>query len=608
MNKRYKKHTIIGYYALGLISYLAGLVYSIFQNTPISLDQFINEFRRKITDGPTVALFIASVALSASFYHLYFKIKNSMKNMSREHETKKENEFILTSDGEDEFYKSRVYYKRIRNSKDTDEKITDEDIKKHFKNEVKAKKLPKPEEEHKRLASLKRSQASLIRWLELRQKICNWAIVYTLACAVVFFFLIQMFDLTVALSYAFYIVAFLIASWFYVFQFWTMRIKSFIRLSYCVLYPTILTIAVNLYFGLSSDGFLSQNGDAIVALCFLYFFLIVAALFEMFSHTRDKEKFDDKPEKEGQMRKSEEKLSKLSTRGFVSTSIAVLITAISFFIAHSNTSIADDTNPYSNLLFAVALALFLGIFEGWGALRDMCLSFEGDTFRKHYRWWNFLQICYPLAFFFVASIVSSEILSVGIISSFALVSIISLMLWRDGGMQDNYWRRNWNKRKFWMGSLTILFVILNKSIDINFIIKDISTSNIDAEFILLLVGVISAIPLIWGKRDDYKRFSVAIPLSSHTNYGSFSQFNKIGNIYDFTNYIYILYLVVAHLILFNTKIVPSEGAKESFVTIILLLTIVFYMFLSFKAKSQYLSNTDSAESGHINSTTEDGQG
>ncbi len=100
-----------------------------------------------------------------------------------------------------------------------------------------------------------------------------------------------------------------------------MCIKSFIRLSYSVLYPTVLTIAVNIYFGLSVDNLCTEEFQISTYIPIIMFglFFIISAGIEFLSYKKEDNK----------------KNVNFSTYGFVIISILALIVSISADYAKS---------------------------------------------------------------------------------------------------------------------------------------------------------------------------------------------------------------------------------------------------------------------------------
>lgn len=78
---------------------------------------------------------------------------------------------------------------------------------------------------------------------------------------------------------------------------------------------------------------------------------------------------------------------------------------------------------------------------------------------------------------------------------------------------------------------------------------------------------------------------MALPLKEVKKYEEFIEFCRNGYIYDFCVYVYLIYILIFHVLLFRTGFLP-EGLtnSESAATILLILMIIIYMFLSFKAK------------------------
>lgn len=380
-----------------------------------------------------------------------------------------------------------------------------------------------------------------------------------------------------------YTLMFLLSTSFYLLLFSKLYIKSFLRLSYSILYPTILSIAVNIYFGLSMNAFcvvILPLSNVMSIFIFILFF-VITAIFEIKSY-----KLDGK------------NANKCSTHGFVWTSISLLcLTIIGFLVSTSKHVVGMTTDSFSNQLFAIALSLYLGIFEGWDALHHMCLEKRSEILANHYRWWNFLQACYPLAFFFLMSIVNSEIFTFGLMIAFTGVSVVSMIVWKRGGEKEDYEYNTepvpWARLKCIFGVITMLFVFLNRILFMNnmFSLKNppanLNTESINLTLIVFFLGLISSIFILLGddKNDQKKIVVMAFPFKNMNEYKDFSEFCSYGYIYDFSNYIYLFYILIVHVLLFSTKFIPARSNEfENASTILLIFMIIIYMALSFRAK------------------------
>ena len=72
----------------------------------------------------------------------------------------------------------------------------------------------------------------------------------------------------------------------------------------------------------------------------------------------------------------------------------------------------------------------------------------------------------------------------------------------------------------------------------------INADNIDIKLIVLLLGAISTISVFLGlKTSSNEEIMIAVPFSNPSKYQSFRKFNENGYIFDFTNYIYLLFII-----------------------------------------------------------------
>lgn len=552
--RRYKKRTKIGYFFFGLIAFFVGVAYGLYEDakwyTSITeaLDFFWNNF------------FIIGLGIGSSsfFYVEFFEIRQKIDDISAGHiengVSRKLEEY--------ELFELRNSYLKIWKDKQkkTNEPLKEDDI------------LQSNEPEHMKQA--------LKNWFGYRKEVVRIPKifgVYILFVSAILFFTdkeVQLFSF-----FCPYIALVWLSLFFYCLLFYTLRIKSLVRLSYCVLYPTVLTIAVNIYFGLSIHELCSNKFplSAHVPVAVFVFFFFVTAAIEFLSY-----KIDD-----------DERSQRVSTYGFVGISLFALFAAIIvFFLSTNFVGWSSYKKPFSNLLFAIALALYLGIFEGWDSLRNINLEESSILFAKHYRWWNFLQICYPLAFFFLMGLVKSEIFTFGLMVTFTIMSVVSTIVWKRGGEKEEYCQTNWEVRKIIFGIITVVLVFANRLIAMNGMFAKtppagLDTKDINVELIVVLLGVVNGMFVFLGvKADEQKKFVLmALPLKEVENYKDFSDFCKYGYIYDFCNYIYLIYILVVHVLLFSTGFL-DEGFKgfESAATILIIFMVIIYMFFSFKSK------------------------
>lgn len=436
-----------------------------------------------------------------------------------------------------------------------------------------------------------------------RKRIRIRVITYTgLLFFMMFFLLILNLSLVKVIFFSSYCILLLIAIWFYYLLYYKSKTDSFSRLSYFILYPTILLIGVNFYYGLSFASLLNEASYvSYIPVVFFVMFFSLTAIVEFASYKiKNKTSNCDNQNEEYALTNddNEKKISeKFSTNGFVLTSVILLMIAIIFFylsIQNNNTS----KESFANLLFSIAFALYLGIFEGWDALTKMNLDRDDILYKRHYRWWNFLQICYPLSFFFINSIVDSTIFTFGLLILFTLISIASMIAWQYINTkpinQNNKIRKiTPQKLKIIFGCITILGVFINKFLFINGVLPlekvldDICLDNINLELIIFLFGAVSSIFIFLdiGNKNDLKNAILnSTPLGIPSKETNFEQYYRYGYMYDFTNYIYLIYLLVVHILSFGTNLIPTNKENEKITTIMILLIISTYMYCSFKAK------------------------
>ena len=565
-SRRYKKRTWIGYFSLSAVAFFVGAIYGIYEDVSLKL---LLKSVWDIFENNLYAIVFAEGS-SIVFYFVFFKIRENIEEISRE---RNEKGITICTHKEEELTELRNRYVNIKKSKreKTDESVNKEDI------------LNSKEQDY--------VKSALQRWMDMSTDVKRIGAGYTIGLIVISLFMWNSPNLRLQLWRFFvpYATIFFISTLFYTILFEKLCIKSFIHLSYSVLYPTVLTIAVNIYFGLSVDNLCTEEFQISTYIPIIMFglFFIISAGIEFLSYKKEDNK----------------KNVNFSTYGFVIISILALIVSISIFFV-STTVLRDNSweNSFSNLLFSIALALYLGIYEGWDSLRNMNIDEKGELFVKHYRWWNFLQICYPLAFFFLTAIVRSEIFTFGIMLAFAVVSVISTIVWKHGGEKDEYSKTNWGLWKLIFGGLTVVlifinrFCIMNGFFDLKFPPARLNANEINIELIVVLLGALNGIFIFLGisKEEEQKKFVLmALPLKEVKKYEEFIEFCRNGYIYDFCVYVYLIYILIFHVLLFRTGFLP-EGLtnSESAATILLILMIIIYMFLSFKTKFLNTKNVD----------------
>ena len=419
-------------------------------------------------------------------------------------------------------------------------------------------------------------------------------------------------------------------------KFYSLQLDTLKRLSFCILYPSILTIGVNFYFGLSMDfvkGNAFQIENVPILILMLFFFLVV--LCEYFSSYRKRViliialvitilftiiSVIILINKKGLSKrtilififglfsmaflaciiylfvKKEKKTGEKSTVLFVGISLFALSVSGGIFYFSSKGNFALDflQKPFANLLFSIAIALYLGIYEGWDALSKMNIEKTSSRFARHYRWWTFLQICYPLAFFFVITIVNSNIFTFGLIIAFTLISLCSAVVWNNGGARGGYnteKRYRWAWWKMIFGGVTMTVMYFNKIwfMEPDFALNScpaIDTEDINVELIIFLLGGVSSFFITESnKKKNTAMLLLAVPFNKDVQMENFTHFCKDGYFYDFTNYVYLIYIIVIHILIFNTELIapPSEN-RESIIKIFILFSVIIYMLFSFICK------------------------
>ena len=549
----HKKRTAVGYFLLGVMSFFVGIFYGLYDDGILvpSLEDTLQIFM-----GNLQAILYA-VASSMIFYYVFFSIRKKIDDIKTERDEEGMVKHILT---EKELLDLRDCYLKIKGKKRqrTDEPVEKKDI------------SASGESEH--------TKKALGKWMEYRKKVIGIAAIYLLAIIVILIFMQGIPNMKAQFwnFFAPYTLLFAFATCFYAILFFTLRIESFMRLSYSVLYPTVLTIAVNIYFGLSIKALCSQSVSPPVYMPIAVFFVffVLTAVIELVSYKLKNQHF--------------------STYGFVGISLFVLAGSIMVFSYTSHFMVCEAyKDAFSRLLFAIALAIYLGIFEGWDALRNMNIDEKSPLFARHYRWWNFLQLCYPLAFFFLMGLVKSEIFTFGLMISFAVVSVASTVVWKRGGEKEVYSGTNWGMRKLLFGLVTVMLIFANRFFFMSGMAGlknppgNLNTGELNVELIVVLLGALNWMFVFWGvKEEEKKRFVLmALPLKEVEDYKEFCDFCRRGYIYDFCNYIYLIYILVVHVLLFSTGFLPEGRERfETAAAILIILIVIIYMCLSFKAK------------------------
>ncbi len=556
-SKRYTKRTMGGYFMLSACSFFVGAIYNF---SPQLTESFLKFW---------IPILFA-VCISFFFYGIFFSIRNSIREIYKSSDATLDKALFIY----------RKKYKKLKQEKVNvnNENITLKDIKD---------------------SGLPPAQiVALTTWDEKRKKLLVYGLLHIVAIAVSLLIFYDKLSYSQSFFFFTYSGLFLISSWFYIYLFYTLRFKSFFRLSYAVFYPTVLTIAVNFYYGISLSSFFPSDNanhspivgpiiifgipiDGPVLIFGAFFFAI--SISEIVSYRCNSE-------------------DQVSSNSFVIISlIALIISIICFGLQSKNMPPSSLPLPFSNLLFSIAIALYLGIFEGWDALRDMNLDKENYIFAKHYRWWNFLQICYPLAFFFIVALVDSNIFTFGLVVLFAIVSLLSIIVWKRGGEKEDYSSTHWGIWKLTFGVITVAIIFLNKILFMNDFWglkcppRGLNTEGISVELIIFLLGTINSIFIFLDidNKDNFKdSILLAFPLGQSTDYNDFTMFCRGGYIFDFTNYVYLVYLLVVHILIFSTGLLHVNSKMESVAAILLILMVIACVFFSFKSKFLSINQND----------------
>lgn len=262
----YTKFTTVGYFVLGALVFFAGFVYALLDKNFILFNSFLKNAVDSLSGNWREM--ILALSGSAMFYWIFFCIRKGIQTIS--------NKFINTEAKDKilETLRLRETYDWIKREKQDNDPINEKNIDKYVKDEC--------------------IKEALKEWLKIKKHLKIILVIYIISAIVVLILPGVPKPEYVPWFFITYTFMFIFSSAFYFYLFSKLFLKSFIRLSYSVFWPTILTIAVNLFFGLSMNTLCSKDPELSVFIPIVIFalFFIVTAIFETLSYNKvEKDKF-----------------------------------------------------------------------------------------------------------------------------------------------------------------------------------------------------------------------------------------------------------------------------------------------------------------------------
>lgn len=532
MKKEYTRFTIIGYFFVGLFSMALGFLYNympdVFESVSLSVTSI------QSTRDVAIACVLAIIP-TFCFYKLYFELHKGIRFLQPDH--------LIA-------IRSAINQLRYQKKLKSDEKLDHIDI----------DNAPLDEDLKQQIHT----------WFRTQEKCKFWAKSYVIVICFILVFLYFFFRTSIQLPnenklfsgylifMACYSSLYIVVICFYTLLIHACYIESFRRLSYTIFFPTIVSVAVNMYFGLSANEIISMSKLRIIPiLLFMAFFLFVS-IFEILSYKLASGKSD-----------------KFSTLSFVWISIIILLFSIVPFVLVKDFTVRK---PFSDLLFALSTALYLSIFEGWDALGKMKVDQNSKIFEKHYKWLNLFQIFYPLGVYLVYSMVNSEIFTYFFALTFSCLTFFSIRTWRKGGSSD-YNTTNWSRRKMAYGLFIVGILLLNRM----FLLGNLDTiteipingSSNTIEIINIVITVILVVAKAFVVKPTGIRDIIVMPFSEGINYSAITEYNKKGYIYSFSALMYLMYIIVIPVLL--SKLLPMFfNDKRLFLSTYCILFLLYF--------------------------------
>ncbi|MEY8521410.1 hypothetical protein AALA90_00080 [Lachnospiraceae bacterium 38-10] len=291
-------------------------------------------------------------------------------------------------------------------------------------------------------------------------------IIITILVAVLICFLFVE-DVRYMTLFIFMTIIFIICTFFYIKALDRRYEPTFKRMSYNIFYPSILTIGLNVYLGMTVMQFntvaIARSkmylliGNLIPLFFFIGFFGITA-FFELQLYKLSSEELSNKS------------IEKRSRDRFCLISCTLLFLAVILLLVvsldvQSNTFIKVLHRALLNLIASLLVSLFFSIFEGWDAIQAL----DNETRNRNIRTINIFMLFYPVLLYALCVVIPAKIFNQFFIIAFWFHTVFCVVIWILGNSKDSkeYTQTKWARWKMVLGLAAIALMMMSITVSAN---------------------------------------------------------------------------------------------------------------------------------------------
>lgn len=290
-------------------------------------------------------------------------------------------------------------------------------------------------------------------------------VIITILVAVLICFLFVE-DVRYMMLFIFMTIIFIICTFFYIKALERKYEATFKRMSYNIFYPSVLTIGLNVYLGMtvmqfnavpivSSEWYLLIGN--LIPLFFFIGFFSITAFFELQLYKLSPEKLSNKSIE----KRSRDRFCLISCTLLF---LAVILCFVSFYM-QSNTFFKVLRRALLNLIASLLVSLFFSIFEGWDAIQAL----DNEMRNRNIRTINIFMLFYPILLYVLCVMFPAKIFNQFFIIVFGIHTIVCVVIWIFGNSKDSkeYTQTKWARWKMLLGLVAIALMMISITVSNN---------------------------------------------------------------------------------------------------------------------------------------------
>ena len=300
---------------------------------------------------------------------------------------------------------------------------------------------------------------------DIKSRVMFQNIIITILVAVLICFLFVE-DGRYVMLFIFMTIIFIICTLFYIKALDRKYETTFKRMSYNIFYPSVLTIGLNVYLGMTVMQFNAVSivrsewhlliGNLIPLFFFIGFFGITAFLeFQLYKLS---------PEK-----LSNKSIEKRSRDRFCLISgtllfLVIILCVVSFYV-QSNTFFEVLHRALLNLIASLLVSIVFSIFEGWDAIQAL----DNETRNRNIRTINIFMLFYPVLLYALCVVIPAKIFNQFFIIAFWFHTVVCVAIWILGNSKDSkeYTQTKWARWKMVLGLAAIALMMMSITVSTN---------------------------------------------------------------------------------------------------------------------------------------------